>query len=129
MMTMLKSGTFVLLLSIFLVKPCTAVLSPNKGQYLSEPLRKVREWSSGIQSTAKAELFEKLQGVWNPSWPTVVKLRHDSVVKYGYQESGNQFYNLSKPCVHDLLRFAYGVSEMEGWALQSKLFDARDNYV
>lgn len=103
-----------------LLIPCVARLSPNNGQYLLEPLRKVNEWSNRVRPTINADIYSKVQGVWNASWPTIAKLRHESVGKYELPDSADRPYSLSKPCVEDLYRFADGVSEMDGWAIQSE---------
>lgn len=102
-----------------LLIPCAAKLSHYDGQYFVEPLREVGEWINKVNpATTQTKDYSKVLGLWNASWPTIVKLRLESVAEYGFQESAGPTYNVSKPCVKDVIHLLYGIYQEDSWALR-----------
>lgn len=114
-----KRGMFVFLFSSLLI-PCAAErLSEYSGHYFLEPLRYIGELSDRVEPTpAQTEDYSKVLGLWNGSWPTVVKRRLDSFAEDGFQKSSGRTYDdVSKPCMDDVFRLAYGLYVVDKWAL------------
>jgi len=117
---LLRTSVALLLLVIF-VTPCATTLYRHNRQNVFESLHQVEEGGNLVQSSSYTKNYynSKQLRLWNESWPTVVKLKHELIDKNG--PSADRPYALSKSCLDDVQRLVYGVSVLDGWALQSKL--------
>lgn len=119
MVIMQKPGIGLLMLGILLM-PCAARLPHYSERDFVESLGKVGEWNNRVQQTTKTDLYAKVLGLWNASWPSIVKLKDESAVEYGFPDSADRPYILSKSCSEDVRRLGQGLSSQESWALESK---------
>src|SRR6218665_389934 len=120
MVISVKRGMLIFFFGSLLI-PCAARLSHYDGQYFVEPLRQLGELSDRAQSTPDlTDDISRVLRLWNTSWPTIVKLRLDSVNEHEFQKSAGQTYDVSQPCMNDVLLLAYADYENDGWAWQSK---------
>ena len=119
MVILLRPSAALLLLIIFLMPRAARLYRHNRNNVFDQ----VAEVSSRVQRSSSTKNYynSKQLRLWNESWPTVVKLKHELIAKYGPSTTADRPYALSKSCLDDVHRLVYGLSVLDVWALESKI--------